>query len=153
MFTLTELSKEKSKKVLKLLFHFITCSWRGLRFLVLTFLCKLFLLTPRPVRWPRCHRRCAFARSPSATRPFSQLQTPNCPARQEGTCEELPASFSLPKSFALKGQSSAGSNASRTGPTNPSKPERTKGTSPTGEPEEFTGITCNTREDTGGKAA
>lgn len=39
----------------------------------------------------------------------------------------------------------------RTGPTKPSKPERTNGTSPTGEPAEFTGITCNRREDIGGK--
>lgn len=39
----------------------------------------------------------------------------------------------------------------RTGPTKPSKPERTNGTSPTGEPAEFRGITCNRREDVGGK--
>ena len=38
-----------------------------------------------------------------------------------------------------------------TGPTKPSKPERTNGTSPTGEPAEFRGITCNRRKDVGGK--
>lgn len=62
--------------------HYVSIKWIKLNWR-LTSPCKLSSQAQLPRQWQQGRQRCVSAHSPSAAPQFSQLQTPDCPEKQD----------------------------------------------------------------------